>query len=208
MLVRSYVFGVGLAALALTVNEVMLVGRLIVGIGVAAEADTEGEGVGTLLQLFAAGTGLPVTVLIVLPAAHIGVVAGRLVVGIGIAAEADAVLELMSALIHDISAVDTGGPVAVLIIGPVVHVTVLAGGGDRLGQNSASAVIAVLTAVTFAVPRIERIFAENILETTVQPDIIRVIMLTESTGRLRSGYIAGHAEPMRESGTPSPINAT
>ena len=106
--------------------------RLVVGIDIATGTDAPCEGMCALLHLLTTFAGLPVVVLIMLPVAHIGVVAGRLVVGIGIAAEADAVLELVSTLIHHIAAIGTGGPVAVLIMLPVAHIDVLAGGGDLL----------------------------------------------------------------------------
>jgi hypothetical protein len=73
--------------------------------------------------------------------------------------------------------------------------------------SNAAAVIAVLKAVTLAVPSLLRIFALNILDNTVQPEMRNVIMLTASTGIFSSVCIAGQAEPMSESGTPSPINA-
>jgi hypothetical protein len=65
----------------------------------------------------------------------------------------------------------------------------------------------VLKAVTFAVPNLLSILALNILDNTVQPEIRNVITLTASTGMLSSVCIAGHAEPMSESGTPRPMNA-
>jgi len=65
----------------------------------------------------------------------------------------------------------------------------------------------VLKAVTLDVPNLLRIPALNILDSTVQPEIIKVRILTASTGILNSVCIAGQAEPIRESGTPRPINA-
>jgi hypothetical protein len=65
----------------------------------------------------------------------------------------------------------------------------------------------VLKAVTFAVPSLLSILALNILDNTVQPEIRNVITLTASTGMLSSVCIAGHADPISESGTPRPINA-
>ena len=53
--------------------------------------------------------------------------------------------------------------------------------------SKAVAVIAVLNAVTFAVPSLLRIFALNILESTVHPDIVNVIKLMYVFGSPNSG---------------------
>jgi len=79
--------------------------------------------------------------------------------------------------------------------------------GTSENPNKASAVKAVLKAVTLAVPNLLRILVLNILDNTVQPEIIKVIMLITSTGIFNSVCIAGQAEPIKESGTPRPINA-
>jgi hypothetical protein len=54
--------------------------------------------------------------------------------------------------------------------------------GTREKPSKESAVIVVLKAVTFAVPNLLRILVLNILESTVQPEIKKVRMLTISTG--------------------------
>jgi hypothetical protein len=54
--------------------------------------------------------------------------------------------------------------------------------GTREKPSKESAVIAVLKAVTFAVPNLLRILVLNILESTVQPEIKNVRILTISTG--------------------------
>jgi hypothetical protein len=65
----------------------------------------------------------------------------------------------------------------------------------------------VLKAVTFAVPNLLSILALNILDNTVHPEMRNVIILTASTGIFSSVCMAGHAEPISESGTPRPMNA-
>ena len=56
--------------------------------------------------------------------------------------------------------------------------------GALENPSRAVAVIAVLNAVTLAVPNLLRIPVLNILDSTVQPEIIKVRMLTASTGML------------------------
>jgi hypothetical protein len=79
--------------------------------------------------------------------------------------------------------------------------------GTNENPSKENAVIAVLKAVTLAVPILFRILELNILDKTVQPEMRKVITLTASTGIFSSLCIAGQAEPISESGTPRPINA-
>ena len=79
--------------------------------------------------------------------------------------------------------------------------------GFALTLGIFAAVIAVLKAVTLAVPSLLRIPVLNILESTVHPEIKNVRTLTASTGTPISAWAAGHADPIKESGTPRPMNA-
>ena len=96
---------------------------------------------------------------------------------------------------------------------PAPHPTITANGsmtqkdGAAEKPSNAAAVIAVLNAVTLAVPSLLRIPVLNMLESTVQPEMRNVRMLTASTGTPISVWAAGHAEPTSESGTPRPIKA-
>ena len=73
--------------------------------------------------------------------------------------------------------------------------------------NSATAVVRTLTAVIFPVPK--RVFRRSLfkLDTIVPAAIIIEMMPAEETEVPSSGYMTGHAEPSRESGSPRLMNA-
>ena len=66
---------------------------------------------------------------------------------------------------------------------------------------------ATLTAVTTPVPNFLVRRSESRLERMVPPEMIMVTTPAKEAGTPNCGWITGHAEPSRESGSPRLINA-
>ena len=105
-------------------------GRLVGGIGIAAFTQAFREDMVSHVHILAAGAGLPVAFLIVLPLAHIGVGAGH-------AADAVAVDEAVGSQLQDFAAF-AGLPVVGVVAFPGAHIAVVAGGLLGLGFGLAA----------------------------------------------------------------------
>ena len=107
----------------------VVTGRLVVGIGIATEANAILEDMLTLRYDFTTfGTGRPVAVLVILPIVHIFVLTLGLVNRFFPAADAFAIFIAMLAFV-DLLAAFAGLPVAILIAFPSAHIAVVAFGG-------------------------------------------------------------------------------